>query len=400
MKMSRSTLFIFGLILLGLGGAALALRLMAQPASALSGAADLQPTPPPFDAEMYVVRAYYDNYQMVHDLSTWTEPWEVYSDLGFVVLGVNQADLNLLQVLGFRVEIDEEATRALTEPRPTGPETGYGGYPTIPGFACYRTVEGTYETAEDIVTAHPTLAQWVDVGDSWEKLNVGGSPGYDMMVLVLTNQNVPGPKPKLYVTSSIHAREYTPAELMTRFAEMLVNGYGTDPDITWILDYHEIHLMLHANPDGRKWAESGQLWRKNTNNNYCANTTLRGADLNRNFYYQWGCCGGSSGVTSAVKPIAGHRPLPNLKFKPFSNTRKPSFPTSAAPASMTPPLLMPPAFTWICTVTASWSCGPGGSPSLLRPTAPPCKPWGANLPTSTTTPPSKAPTCTSPTAPA
>jgi carboxypeptidase T len=298
MKISRFSL-VFTTFVIGLSALVfLAFGLMpsAAPASALSGkTADLEATPPPLDADYYIVRAYYDDYQMVHDLSTWTEPFEVYSDLGFVVLGVYKADLNLLQVLGFRVEIDEEATRALTEPRPTGPETGVGGYPTIPGFACYRTVEGTFMTAEDIVAAYPTLASWIDVGNSWEKTTVGGNPGYDMMVLVLTNQNIPGPKPKLFVSSSIHAREYTPAELMTRFAESLVTNYGTDPDATWILDYHEVHLMLHANPDGRKMAETGLLWRKNTNNTYCSNTNSRGADLNRNFYYQWGCCGGSSG---------------------------------------------------------------------------------------------------------
>ncbi|HUF39400.1 MAG TPA: M14 family metallopeptidase [Anaerolineales bacterium] len=282
---------IAGLVLLALT------VLPAKPGTARSGGVPvLQTTPSPLlDSEVIVVRAYYDDYQMVHDLSTWTEPWEVYSDLGFVVLGVNRADLDLLQVLGFRVEIDEEATRALAEPRPIGPQIGYGGYPTIPGYACYRTVEGTYMTAEDLAAAFPTLAKWVDVGDSWEKTQPGGAPGFDMMVLVLTNQQVPGPKPALFVTSSIHAREYTPAELMTRFAETLLTGFGSDPDATWILDHHEIHLMLHANPDGRKWAETGFMWRKNTDNDFCTNSNLRGADLNRNFSFQWGCCNGSSG---------------------------------------------------------------------------------------------------------
>ncbi len=295
MKISRLTLIgtIFVLALLSLVAFAFATM---RPANALSGPTVDLPTPAAsIEGDYFVVRAYYDDYQMVRDLSTWTEPWEVYSDLGFVVLGVNKADMNLLQVLGFRVEIDEEATLALTAPRPTGPETGFGGYPTIPGYACYRTVEGTFQTATDIVDAYPDLASWVDAGDSWEKTTVGGDPGYDMNVLVLTNHNIPGPKPKLMITSSIHAREYAPAELNTRFAEYLVTNYGTDPDATWILDYHEVHLMLHANPDGRKKAETGILWRKNTDNNFCANSNSRGIDLNRNFYYQWNCCGGSSG---------------------------------------------------------------------------------------------------------
>ncbi|MGD8441659.1 MAG: M14 family zinc carboxypeptidase, partial [Holophagae bacterium] len=131
----------------------------------------------------------------------------------------------------------------------------------------------------------------------------GGDDGYDMRVLKLTNSLVAGTppsagggKPKLFITSAIHAREYATAELMTRFAEYLVGNYGIDADATWLLDEHEIHLMLHTNPDGRKHAETGDYWRKNTNENYCGATSSdRGADLNRNFEFQWNCCGGSSG---------------------------------------------------------------------------------------------------------
>ncbi|MGH2543315.1 MAG: M14 family zinc carboxypeptidase, partial [Ardenticatenaceae bacterium] len=101
--------------------------------------------------------------------------------------------------------------------------------------------------------------------------------------------------PAYFAMSALHAREYTTAELNTRFAEHLVQNYGVDPDITWMLDHQEVHLLLQANPDGRKHAEQGELWRKNTNNNYCSNTNSRGADLNRNFDFQWNCCGGSSG---------------------------------------------------------------------------------------------------------
>ena len=40
----------------------------------------------------------------------------------------------------------------------------------------------------------------------------------------------------MVVFGSIHAREYTPAELLTRMAEWLVSGYGTDPEATWLVD--------------------------------------------------------------------------------------------------------------------------------------------------------------------
>lgn len=163
---------------------------------------------------------------------------------------------------------------------------------TIPGYACYETVEETYMQAQAFVTAKPNLASWIDVGDSWEKTASLG--GFDIGVLVLTNSAIAGPKPKLFVNSAIHAREYTTAPLNLEFARWLVNGYGVNADATWIMDHHEVHLMLHTNPDGRKKAETGLSWRKNTNQAYCgATSNTRGADLNRNFSHTFNYTGGS-----------------------------------------------------------------------------------------------------------
>jgi carboxypeptidase T len=66
-----------------------------------------------------------------------------------------------------------------------------------------------------------------------------------------------------------------------------------------MLDHHEVHLMLHTNPDGRKKAEAGLSWRKNTNNNFCANSNNRGVDLNRNFTFAWNAPDGSGSSGSA-----------------------------------------------------------------------------------------------------
>ncbi len=240
----------------------------------------------------WVVRAYYTERQMVRDLAAWVEPWEVRPDEGYVVVDVDRAGYERLLAAGWRIEVDQRLTAELNRPHVRLP----GQVAGIPGYPCYRTVEETFGTAQAIAAAYPHLATWTDIGDSWEKATPGGQPGYDLMVLRLTNSNVPGPKPKLFVMSAIHAREYTTAELNTRFAEYLVENYDVDPDVTWLLDYHEIHLLLHANPDGRKHAEAGLSWRKNTNENYCSSTpNYRGADLNRNYAFQWGCCGGSSG---------------------------------------------------------------------------------------------------------
>ena len=101
---------------------------------------------------------------------------------------------------------------------------------------------------------------------------------------------------------------------MLAFARQLLSGYGKDADATWILDHHEVHLLLQTNPDGRKKAETGLSWRKNTNQNYCgANSNNRGADLNRNFSQSWNVTGGSgssgNGCAETYRgPTAGSEP--------------------------------------------------------------------------------------------
>lgn len=232
-----------------------------------------------------VVRAYYTDKAMINTVTLWTEPWEVNRDENYIVLEATPAEIAQLEAIGFRVEMDEKLTVQYNTPRTMSPNQTSG----IPNFACYRTVEETYTTAETIAVDYPHLATWTDIGDSWEKVTAGGNAGYDMMVLKLTNAAIPGPKPKLFIMTSVHAREYTPAELNTRFAEYLVANYGINADVTWMLDYNEIHLLLQANPDGRKKAETGMWWRKNTNQNYCgATSNSRGADLNRNYPFGWG----------------------------------------------------------------------------------------------------------------
>ncbi|MEM8808872.1 MAG: M14 family zinc carboxypeptidase [Cyanobacteria bacterium P01_G01_bin.38] len=175
---------------------------------------------------------------------------------------------------------------------------------TIPGYTSYRTVEKTFSDLASLTADNPELASWVDIGDSYDKTTPGGSEGYDIPVLQLTNKATDSPdyeKPILYMQGAIHAREYTTTELVTRFAEDLVAGYGTDPEATWLLDYTEIHIAPILNPDGRKFAEQGYSWRKNTNPNPPpgedpAPFPTYGVDLNRNYDEKWGQVeGGSSG---------------------------------------------------------------------------------------------------------
>ncbi|MEN6555406.1 MAG: M14 family zinc carboxypeptidase [Anaerolineaceae bacterium] len=255
-----------------------------------------------------VYRVYYQSLEDISKLKSY-DLFEFNNNAEkYVLVAASASEITTIQSMGFTVVLDEEQTanyRKLDMLASQGLET------LPPPYNCYRTVEELYAYGAALASTYPNLAEWTDVGDSWEK-SVGQPDGYDMYVLRLTNESITGDKPKLFITASIHAREYAPAELAARFAGYLIENYQTNADVHWLLDYHEIHIMITANPDGRKEAESGKSWRKNTNENYCGPTSSnRGADLNRNFSFYWGCCGGSSTSQCAETyrgPSAGSEP--------------------------------------------------------------------------------------------
>jgi murein tripeptide amidase MpaA len=226
--------------------------------------------------------------------------FEISYEQGYIVMQANARDIEELSRFNMTVTPYPEYDLQHNRYTDRGQKAG------IPGYPCYRLVEESFSFMDSVCAAYPKLASIVDIGDSWDKTQ--GSGGYDLKVLRLTNSDIPGPKPKLYINGSLHAREYTTAELVNRFITYLVTNYGKDADVTWMLDYHEFHGEVYANPDGRKYAEKGQMWRKNTNKNYCAsNANQRGADLNRNFEYNWSAstdqCGETfSGASAASEP--------------------------------------------------------------------------------------------------
>jgi len=276
-----------------------------------------------------VARVYFASLADLNQLATRLDVWEVHHAAGYLVALLRPGETTALRQAGYRVEIEAEKTADLGRPHEPIP----GQVSGIPGFPCYRTVEETYASLAQLAVDHPELAEWIDIGDSWEKVTPGGLAGYDLHTLVLTNQNIPGPKPILYLMTAIHAREYATAELATRFAEHLVANYGIDPDITWMLDYYEVHITPQANPDGRKIAETGTLWRKNTHTG-CIFPSQRGVDLNRNSSFKWGGVGASS--NSCAETYRGPSAASEPETQSIQNYVASIFPDQRGPGDSDP----------------------------------------------------------------
>lgn len=265
------------------------------------------PTPPAQEyirpTNFFVAKVYFTEKSELDWLASWLDIWEVNPSQSYLVTTLDQEAYQVLMSKGYKIWKDQQTTNSLNRPRTSFPAQQQG----IPGFPCYRTVEETYSDLITWANERPDLVTLHDIGDSWQKTNPDIQPGYDLLAIVIHAKDKPYDenKPKLFVLAAIHAREYATAEMAMRFADHLIANYPFDPEVTWLLDHFEIHILPIANPDGRKLAEIGYYQRKNMNNSnggQCAQPPMPsnqyGTDLNRNHTYQWG--GASNDPCSTV----------------------------------------------------------------------------------------------------
>ena len=96
--------------------------------------------------------------------------------------------------------------------------------------------------------AHPTLVAVRSIGKSHE--------GRDIWVATITNlaTGAAEDKPAFWADGNIHAAELTASTAVLYFLNELVTKYGSDADITELLDTRAIYLCPRLNPDGAELA--------------------------------------------------------------------------------------------------------------------------------------------------
>ncbi|GAA1658214.1 hypothetical protein GCM10009679_74250 [Saccharothrix algeriensis] len=165
------------------------------------------------------------------------------------------------------------------------------GFPSADsGFHDYAEM-----TAElnQIVADHPTLVRKSVIGTSYE--------GRDIVALkisdnVATDEN----EPEFLINAHLHAREHLTVEMALYLANLFTDSYASDSRVRAVVDSREIWIIPDLNPDGGEYdiaTGSYRSWRKNRQPN--SGSSAIGTDINRNFGYKWGCCGGSSGTPSS-----------------------------------------------------------------------------------------------------
>ena len=121
---------------------------------------------------------------------------ESHLDEGYLILELSADGINTLKKFGYRLtpasNYIENRNQRLNQILSRITSAQSTSIQSIPGYSCYETVEETLSEAASMVTTNPSLAELIDVGDSWEKTqNLGG---FDIQVLKLTNNQVSGCK--------------------------------------------------------------------------------------------------------------------------------------------------------------------------------------------------------------
>lgn len=142
--------------------------------------------------------------------------------------------------------------------------------------------------------AYPDIVRVFSIGKSYQGRDIWAAKISD-------NVAVDEPEPEVLVDALHHAREHLTVEQALYLLKTLAGDYGRDSTVTRLVDEREVFIVFAVNPDG--WAydlepsTTYRGWRKNRQPN--AGSSYVGTDLNRNYAYRWGCCGGSSSNPSA-----------------------------------------------------------------------------------------------------
>ncbi len=160
----------------------------------------------------------------------------------------------------------------------------------------YHTYDSMLADLRGLASKAGEISELADLGPSYETLK-GKS---DRRVWGLhIHKGDASAKPGVVFLANHHAREIATPEIALNVAHMLIDGYGTDAEITAAVDNRDIWVVPMVNPDGHARAAKGEDWRKNTDPEKSLVGAFWGAygpgvDLNRNYTFHWGEGGASS----------------------------------------------------------------------------------------------------------
>jgi murein tripeptide amidase MpaA len=201
-----------------------------------------------------------------------------------VVVTANRRTVRRLKRLGFTVERIGTAGKRRGSARAAA-------FP--PADAAYHDYSEMAAEVQSTAAAYPAIVSRFSLGLSHQGREIWAAKVSD-------NVGTDEAEPEVLFTANQHAREHLTVEMALYILRELTSKYATDARIKSIVDGREIWIVFMVNPDGVEYdiaTGAYRSWRKNRQPN--GTSPYVGTDLNRNWGFQWGCCGGSSGAFSS-----------------------------------------------------------------------------------------------------
>lgn len=112
-----------------------------------------------------------------------------------------------------------------------------------PDWTAYPTYAEYVQMMQDFATDYPDLVRLIDLGNTQD--------GHKIWVLKISdNPDVDEDEPEVLYTSTMHGDETTGYPMLLHFVWDMLNGYGSDPVMTGLVNDMEIWINPLANPDG------------------------------------------------------------------------------------------------------------------------------------------------------
>jgi carboxypeptidase T len=156
-----------------------------------------------------------------------------------------------------------------------------------PADSAYHNFAEMVANIQSVADARPDIVRLFSIGQSYQGREMWAAKISDN---VLMDED----EPEVLFIGQHHAREHITQEMTLYILHLLADYYGADNQITNLVNSREVYIIFTTNPDGSEYdiaTGTYQSWRKNRQ----PSGLFVGTDLNRNYGYKWGCCGGSSG---------------------------------------------------------------------------------------------------------
>jgi hypothetical protein len=234
----------------------------------------------------------------------------------FLITDLTDRQISLIRSLGFEVEVLIEDVTAHYQERqpqraPLDCQEYNFDYPVPRNFE-FGSMGGYLKYSELIDALDLMQLLYPELISTRQRVGTEvtaqGRPLY--WVRISDNASTQEPEPSVLYTGLHHAREPMSMMQMIYFMWHLLEGYGVDPEATYLLNNTELYFIPCVNPDGYIYNQTiapngGGHWRKNmrdNDNSGAFEEDKDGVDLNRNYGYHWGLddLGSSPNMASEV----------------------------------------------------------------------------------------------------